>query len=201
MGRSKPSVAIRLGKPQKRHPGSRRQTCMASIVVLLCYHTPSRRSWVKSYGRFLGQEFCLDLPARFQYTAHRPRWTHRGTPSDTGTPAAGQPCVVRAREHPQLPRFQAIVPTPPRPPPSCGTVYFSSAAVSYPAGTGSAQIPRSMAPDSGRARRLSASRSQKHLACLISRPRVLTKRCRRLVKGQLPILWGSTGRRRRFSRL
>ena len=79
------------------------------------------------------------------------------------TPVTLQTCksgLFRLREELELPCFQAIAPTPPRPLPPCCPVCFSSAAVSYPAGTGSAQIRRSMAPNSRRVRCPSASNSQ-----------------------------------------
>ena len=46
------------------------------------------------------------------------------------------------------PYSQGIAPTPPSSPPACCPVCLSSAAVSYPAGTGSAATRRTMAPNS-----------------------------------------------------
>ena len=74
-------------------------------------------------------------------------------------------------------------------------------AARQPAGTGSAQIRCSIAPNRRRVRWLSASNSQESRACLTSRPPVLTRRCWRLVNDQLSMRVGSTSRRQRFPRL
>ncbi len=56
--------------------------------------------------------------------------------------------------------------------------------LAYPAGDGSLAILRRMLPNSRRVRWLSASSSQKYLACLISPPPVFTGRYCRLVNDQ-----------------
>ena len=61
----------------------------------------------------------------------------------------GSGCVpLRLQEDLELPYFQGIEPIPPRPLAPCCPVCYSPAAVSYPAGAGSAPIRRSMAPNS-----------------------------------------------------
>jgi len=86
--------------------------------------------------------------------------------------------LVRARETWNCPVSKRLRRHPP--PPTSLLPRFTLVTLFYPAGTGSAWVPsrprRSSGPNSGRARWLSASRSQEYLAGLTSLPPVLTSR-------------------------
>jgi len=80
--------------------------------------------------------------------------------SDSGNPPSVQVWALPATGRAEAALFPSNCTDTSQSLPPCGPVYFSSAAASYPAGTGSAQIRRSMAPNSGRVRWLSARSSQ-----------------------------------------